>query len=153
MSNVTTDFHLTATTLSFFKAFSNFIFPKPVSQLASLQTSDHEACLSSHFELPLTHICCLQSNLEQFPHLPQECALSMTMSRTLCLNYPKVSMFTTNRMELSFMPRQNTGQYGLTCYNFFSSRMCALWLQRCLCFIYWSILHIYNSAWYITGVW
>lgn len=137
--------------LSFFKAFSNLMFPKPVSQLESLQTSTH--VLPLLFGLPLTHICCLQSNLEQHPHLPQECALSMTISRTLCLNYPKVSMFTTYRMELSFMPRQNTGQYGLSHYNFSSTRMYALWLQRFLCFIYWSILCICNSAWYITGVW
>ena len=151
MSNITIDFHLTATDPQLlFKAFSNLMFPKPVSQLESLQTSAH--VLPLLFGLPLTHICYLQSNLERLPHLPQECALSVTISRTLCLN-PKVSMFTTHRMELGFMPRQNTGQYGLTHYNFSSTRMYALWLQRFLCFIYWSILCIYNSAWYITGVW
>lgn len=85
MSNITIDFHLTATDPQLlFKAFSNLMFPKPVSQLESLQTSAH--VLPLLFGLPLTHICYLQSNLEQLPHLPQECALSMTISRTLCLN-------------------------------------------------------------------
>lgn len=116
MSIVSIVFHVIATDpqlppQSFFLFFCFFVFlmfPKPVSQLESLQTTTH--VLSLLLGLPLSHICYLQSNLEQLPHLPRESALSMTISKILCLNYSKVSMFTIYRMALSSMPSQNIGQ-------------------------------------------
>lgn len=111
MSIVSIAFHVIATDpqlppQSFFFFF--LMFPKPVSQLEPLQTTTH--VLSLLLGLPISHICYLQSNLEQLPHLPRESALSMTISKILCLNYSKVSMFTTYRMALSSMPSQNIGQ-------------------------------------------
>lgn len=72
--------------------------------------TNHPPCSSSLAWAPTHSHLLLQSNLEQLPRLPQECALSMTISQILHLNDPKVSTFTNSRLALSSMPRQSIGQ-------------------------------------------
>lgn len=101
-------FHLIAADPQLPPQSFHLMYP-PTSKSARVMC--HTTHVPSHLlRLPLTHICYLESNLEQLPQLPPAHALSMTMSRTLCLNDPKASMFTTREEKGTVFPRWNTGQ-------------------------------------------
>ena len=90
--------------------FFFFFFNVPKASKSARVITNHQPCSFSLAWAPTHPHLLPANNLEQLPHLPRECALSMTISKILCLNYSKVSMFTTYRMAMSSMPSLNIGQ-------------------------------------------